>query len=66
MDERFLERVWEYREATLYPRLFGGVSRGIFVVPYDMFAKTFGQTNVDPRWLHYGIFEYAPTSDRSS
>lgn len=66
MDEGFLERVWEYREATLFPRLFGGVSRGIFVVPYDMFATTFGQTDVDPRWLHYGIFEYAPTSDRSS
>jgi hypothetical protein len=31
MDEGLLERVWEYREDTLYPRLFGSVSRGIFV-----------------------------------
>lgn len=66
MDEGLLERVWEYREAALYPRLFGSVSRGIFVIPYDLFAKTFGQADVDPRWLHYGVFEYAPTPGRSS
>lgn len=66
MEEGLLERVWEYRETTLYPRLFGSVSRGIFVIPYDMFAKTFGQADVDPRWLHYGVFEYAPTPSRSS
>jgi hypothetical protein len=56
MDEGFLERVWEYREAMLFPRLFGGVSRGNFVVPYDMFAKTFGQ-NATPK--------YAPDTGRA-
>lgn len=66
MDDNLLERVWEYRETKLFPRLFGNVSRGIFVVPYEMFANTFGQTDVDPRWLHYGVIEYAPTSGRSS
>jgi hypothetical protein len=66
MDEDLLKRVWEHRESTLYPRLFGSVSRGIFVIPHDMFAKTFGQADVDPRWLHYGVFEYAPTPGRSS
>jgi Suppressor of fused protein (SUFU) len=64
--EGFLERVWEYREETLFPRLFGNTSRGIFVIPHDMFIKTFAQTDVDPRWLHYGVFEYAPKHDRSS
>ena len=66
MVDDWLERVWEYRESTLYPRLFGSISRGIFVIPYELFAKTFGQADVDPRWLHYGVFEYAPTSTRSS
>jgi hypothetical protein len=66
VDEGLLERVWKYREETLYRRLFGDVVRGIFVIPYEMFAKTFSQTDVDPRWLHYGAFEYAPTSARSS
>ena len=66
MADDLLERVWEYRESSLYPRLFGSESRGIFVIPYDLFSKTFGQADVDPRWLHYGVFEYAPTSTRSS
>lgn len=66
MDKGLLECVWEYREETLYRRLFGDVARGIFVIPYEMFAKTFSQTDVDPRWLHYGAFEYAPTSARPS
>lgn len=66
MDDDLLERVWEYREQTLYPRLFGSSSRGIFVIPYEMFSRTFGQRDVDPRWLHFGVFEYAPTPVRSS
>ena len=66
MDEALLERVWEYREEALYRRLFGEVVRGIFAIPHEMFAKTFSQTDVDPRWLHYGVFEYAPTAARSS
>jgi len=66
MNEGLLERVWEYREETLYPHLFGDIARGIFVIPHEMFFNTFAQTDVDPRWLHYGVFEYAPKHDRSS
>jgi hypothetical protein len=66
VDDGLLERVWEYREVTLYPELFGQVSRGIFVIPHELFARTFGQSDVDPRWLHYGVFEYAPTQSRES
>ena len=40
--------------------------RGIFPVPYDLFTTTFIQDDIDPRWLHYGVFEYAPTPERSS
>lgn len=66
MDKNLLERVSEYREETLYARLFGNVCRGIFVIPHEMFAQTFAQTDVDPQWLHHGVFEYAPTPSRLS
>jgi hypothetical protein len=56
-----LEEVWEQREEVVYPRLFGPKARGIFVLDFDLFAKTFKQNSVDPRWLHYGVLEHGPT-----
>jgi hypothetical protein len=35
-DENWFERVWEYREETLYPRIFGGPSTGGI---YTLFAR---------------------------
>lgn len=61
-----LEWVWEYREEHLYPRLFEAHRRGIFPLPVELFTETFDQANVDPRWLHLGVFEFAPTDGRSS
>lgn len=62
----WFERVWTYREEVLYPSLFGGVSRGIFTVPPEMITGPFKQETFDPRWLHYGVFEFAPTTQRDS
>jgi len=31
-----------------------------------MFTGTFKQESIDPRWLHYGVFEFAPTPTRNS
>jgi hypothetical protein len=56
-----LEDVWEHREEVIYPRLFGPKARGIFVLDFDLFANTFKQQSVDPRWLHYGVLEHGPT-----
>lgn len=56
-----LEAVWEHREEVLYPRLFGPKARGIFVLDFELFANTFRQENVDPRWLYYGVLEHGPT-----
>ena len=56
-----LEEVWEHREEVIYPRLFGRKARGIFVLDFDLFANTFKQQSVDPRWLHYGVLEHGPT-----
>nr|WP_286010360.1 suppressor of fused domain protein [Serpens gallinarum] len=61
-----LEEVWEYREETLYPRLFGAQRRGIFPLNFELFNNIFDQRDVDPRWLHLGVFEFAPTPERNS
>ena len=59
-----LEEVWRIREEQVYPSLFGGTSRGIFTLTQALFRDRFGQTDVDPRWLFLGVFEFAPTSKR--
>ncbi|MFK8182116.1 MAG: suppressor of fused domain protein [Phormidesmis sp.] len=61
-----LERVWEYREETVYPSLFGPASRGTFVLSFELFKEVFSTENIDPRWLHYGVIEYGPTQARDS
>ena len=61
-----LEEVWEYREEYLYPRLFGEAGRGISPIPIEVFTVNFEQAAVDPRWLHLGVFEFAPTAERQS
>lgn len=60
-----LEEVWRIREEEVYPRLFGPVSRGIFVLDQEVFAA-FGVSDPDPRWLTHGVFEFAPTESRRS
>ena len=59
-----LETVWEDREERVYRNLFGQVSRGIFALSAELFTGTFKQTDIDPRWLHHGVFEFAPTEER--
>lgn len=61
-----LEKIWKMREEVIYPTLFGPVSRGIFPLSQGLFAERFGQSDIDPRWLFHGVFEFAPTADRSS
>lgn len=61
-----LELVWEHREEVVYPGLFGQVSRGVFALSADIFADTFGQRDIDPRWLHHGVFEFGPSASRST
>lgn len=61
-----LEDVWRMREEDIYPSLFGPVSRGIFPLTQELFATRFGQTDVDPNWLFWGVIEFAPTPERPS
>ena len=61
-----LEEVWRIREEDVLPALFGQQVRGIFPLQMEMFTQQFGQSEIDPRWLHYGVFEFAPTASRRS
>lgn len=58
-----LEEVWRLREDEIYPKCFGSERRGIFTLTSDVF-KALGQQEIDPRWLHVGLFEFAPTVER--
>jgi len=60
-----LEGVWELREETIYPQLFGPNVRGIFPLSTESF-RPFKDATIDPRWLHCGVFEFAPSNDRES
>lgn len=60
-----LEEVWRIREEDRYPALFGPLSRGIFPLDQTVFGR-FGNVDVDPRWLTYGVLEYAPHEGRES
>jgi len=61
-----LEEVWRLREEEFYPSLFGPIARGIFPLTQELFGSRFGQTDIDPRWLSLGVFEFAPTTERPS
>ena len=59
-----LEEVWRIREEDIYPSIFGGEGRGIFMLEPELFKQKFGIAEVDPRWLFSGVFEYGPTPER--
>ena len=64
--QEWFERVWKHREEVLYPSLFGEATPDIYPVPAEMVTGTFQQESFDPRWLHYGVFEFAPSQSRPS
>ncbi len=61
-----LEDSWEQREEQIYPELFGGTGEGIYLLDASLFKNQFGIDDVDPRWLHYGVFKCAPTIERNT
>ena len=61
-----LEDSWEQREEQIYPALFGETGEGIYPLDASIFKNQFGIDGIDPRWLHYGVCKYAPTSDRKT
>jgi hypothetical protein len=65
-DRVDLEEVWRLREEEVYPELFGPAGRGIFPLTQELFSGRFDQTDIDPRWLFFGVWEFPPTSARRS
>jgi hypothetical protein len=64
--QEWFEAAWADREEGVYPRLFGPDPRGIFALSHTIFLEMFKQSSFDPRWLHYGVFEFQPTPTRPS
>ena len=62
----WFEKAWAVREEEVYPRLFGSVGANIFALTADIFTGVFRQASFDPRWLTYGVFECAPTTNRAA
>lgn len=62
-QQRF-EDSWTAREEKLYPALFGSLGAGIYPLDAELFRRQFHQDSIDPRWLHYGVFESPPTNAR--
>lgn len=61
----WFEQAWEEREERLYLRLFGQSEPKIRVLTFELFRDRFGQTTVDPRWLHHGVLVFPP-NDRDA
>jgi hypothetical protein len=60
-----LVRAWRQREEIVHPRLFGELSSGIYTLSEKTF-EPFGSHEIDPRWLHCGVFASPPSAKRST
>ena len=65
-SQDWFEAAWADREERVYPHLFGPDPHGIFLLTPAIFLEVFQQPSFDPRWLHYGVFEFPPTPIRPS
>ena len=61
-----LEESWEQREEQIYPELFNDLGEGIYPLDVSIFQNQFGVENIDPRWLHCGVFKCSPTDQRKT
>ena len=59
----WFERIWAYREETVYRKFFGDIGTTIHTIPPALFAKL-GQKQIDPRWPTHGVFECPASATR--
>jgi len=64
--QQWFEESWAVREEKVYKTLFGGTGPGIYPVDFDLLSSGFQQSEIDPRWLHDGVFECPPNNLRKS
>ncbi len=58
--QKWFEAIWADREDRVYRDYFGELGPGIYTLRQENFAQV-GAKNVDPRWLHHGVFECPPS-----
>lgn len=63
--EKFFTDVWQLREETIYPRLFGSLKSEISVIPAEFFSIPPHEFKPPPLWLHYGAVTSPPDSIRN-
>lgn len=61
-----LEDSWEQREEQIYPYIFGEIGQGVYPLDASIFINQFGVGDIDPRWLHFGVFKCTPNIDRKT
>ena len=61
-----LEESWEQREEVIYKSLFKNLGEGIYPLDAELFRNQFNYENIDPRWLHLGVFKCPPTDERKT
>nr|WP_319396806.1 hypothetical protein [uncultured Desulfobacter sp.] len=62
----FIEECWEQREEIIYKFLFNGLGEGIYPINSEVFQNQFQREEIDPMWLHYGVFKCPPSQSHSS
>lgn len=61
---QWFERLWKYREETVYASLFGDLGEGIFSTQASTFERFSHEPH--PGWLNHGVFACPPNKDRNS
>ena len=61
-----LEEAWEQREQVVYTSLFGDIGNNIYPLTFELFKNQFDCEEIDPRWLHYGVFKSPPNPNRNT
>lgn len=59
------DQSWQQREETIYPDMFTHISDVIYPISPTLFDQL-GCDDIDPMWLHYGVFKSAPTATRKT
>lgn len=61
-----LEEAWEQREQVVFTRLFGDIGDNVYPLTFEIFKNQFDREEIDPRWLHYGVFKSPPNPERNT
>jgi hypothetical protein len=63
--EKLFSDIWQSREETVYPRLFGSILPHISTIPPEFLAGDRIDFKPPALWLHYGVLQSPPDSIRN-